>query len=151
MRWNSRYIAWPPRQPLGPGTACWQPVVGHMSESSDYEESGGSNLWPTDSCGSRGSVCVQAQPAGRQRDQESLRRLSYACVAQPRREQVEPGTARPLPFLTRSGGCVLRRIRSYPASFWWSEGDWAVPTEPRDWQLTTTSGKAWVKRKKALS
>ena len=84
----------------------------------------------TDSCGPRGSVCVQAQPAGRQRDQESLRRLSYACVARPRREQVEPGTARPLPFLTRSRGCVLRRIRSYPASFWWSEGDRAVPTEP---------------------
>ena len=96
MRWNSRYIAWPPRQPLGPGTACWQPVVGHMSESSDYEESGGSNLWPTDSCGPRGSVCVQAQPAGRQRDQGSLRCLSYACVAWPPRQQVEPGTARPL-------------------------------------------------------
>ena len=38
----------------------------------------------------------QAQPAGRQRDQGSLRCLSYACVAWPPRQQVEPGTARPL-------------------------------------------------------
>ena len=38
----------------------------------------------------------------------------------------------PLPFLARSRGCVLRRIRSCRASFWWSEGDLARPTEPRD-------------------
>ena len=57
----------------------------------------------------------------------------------------------PLPFPTRSRGSVLRRIRSCQASFWWSEGDEAPPTEPRDWQLTTASGEAWVKRNKALS
>ena len=35
----------------------------------------------------------------------------------------------PLPFLTRSRGCVLRKIRFCQASFWWSEGDGVVPTE----------------------
>ena len=57
--------------------------------------SGGSNrlsALPT------GSQWVQAQPAGHQRDQGSLRCLSYACVAWPPRQQVEPGPARPLPF-----------------------------------------------------
>ena len=33
---------------------------------------------------------------GRQRDQGSVRRLSYARIAWPPRQQVEPGTARPL-------------------------------------------------------
>ena len=45
---------------------------------------------------------------GRQRDQGSLRCLSYACAAWPRRQQAAPGTARPLPFLTRSCGSLLR-------------------------------------------
>ncbi len=27
MRWNSRYIAWSPRQQVGPGTARWRPMV----------------------------------------------------------------------------------------------------------------------------
>ena len=36
--------------------------------------------------------------------------------------------ARPLPFLTRSCGSVLRKIRSCRASSWWSEGDGVVPT-----------------------
>ena len=40
----------------------------------------------------------------------------------------------PLPFLTRSCGSVLRKIRSCQASFWWSEGDGVTPTEPRDQQ-----------------
>ena len=70
----------------------------------------------TGHCPASGSNRVQAQPAqseaaascavrycmqcsngcSRQRDQGSLRRLSYACVAWPPRQQVEPGTARPL-------------------------------------------------------
>ena len=103
---------------------------GSSLEPSDREESGGSDLWPTDLCAirrqpelamptenpqrgfadldrsnlwrsmvvarTRGSNRVQAQPAGSQRDQWSLRCLSYACVAWPLRQQVEPGTARPL-------------------------------------------------------
>ena len=45
-----------------------------------------------------------------------------------RRQQVEPGTARPVPLQTRSRGCVLRRIRSCQASSWGSEGDGVVST-----------------------
>ena len=76
--------------------AAFVALVGHMPESSDHEEFGNSNLWFPNSCGPRGSQWVQAQPAGRQRDQGSLRRLSYARIAWPPRQQVEPGTARPL-------------------------------------------------------
>ena len=42
--------------------ACRQRVVGHSLESSEQEESGGSNLWPTDSCGLRGSSWPSALP-----------------------------------------------------------------------------------------
>ena len=99
---------------------------------------------------SGGSICVQAQPAGRQRDQGSLRCLSYACVAWPPRQQVEPGPARPLPLQTRSRGSVLRGMHSWQASFWWVLGDGLVSTEPRDWQVTTASGEAQTERRKAL-
>ncbi|MDD7413902.1 MAG: hypothetical protein PUK86_11935, partial [bacterium] len=37
----------------GCGRACHKNVMGYCLEFSDHEESGGSNLWPTDSLGRR--------------------------------------------------------------------------------------------------
>ena len=49
-----------------------------------------------------------------------------ACDCSPRPPWIS------LPLQTRSRGSVLRWIRSCQASFWWSERDKVIPTEPRD-------------------
>ena len=80
----------PRRKPVAVGTA-------DRRESCGFVDLDRSNLWRSMVVArTRGSNRVQAQPAGSQRDQGSLRCLSYACVAWPPRQQVEPGTARPL-------------------------------------------------------
>ena len=87
----------PPRQPVAVGTADRKrrPVI--SGEFRKFADLGRFNLWrPMVVARTGGSKCVQAQAAGCQRDQGSLRRLSYARIAWPPRQQAEPGTARPL-------------------------------------------------------
>ena len=84
------------------GAAPSEPEAGSArqvirGEACGFADLGRFNLWrPMVVARTGGSKCVQAQPAGRQRDQGSLRRLSYARIAWPPRQQAEPGTARPL-------------------------------------------------------
>ena len=71
-----------------------RPVI--SGEFRKFADLGRFNLWrPMVVARTGGSKCVQAQPAGRQGDQGSLRCLFYARVAWPPRQQAEPGTARP--------------------------------------------------------
>ena len=97
-----------------PPTRLSLPRVGNADQQSvqncaDSQTSRPSIYGPRQS--SRGyaaaSGCRHGLPAA-QRGQGSLRYLSYACAAWPRRQQAAPGTARPLPFLTRSCGSLLR-------------------------------------------